>query len=104
MAADKGAIYHATQNEGLRELLLGELPQDSLNIPGGRTLPVLPMPGDSSAGWLLVMGFLYHQNPSLSLVRGRMAVSEPLLRCLSPQLSLHRHLLHLHFCTIGVAG
>ncbi len=49
VAADKGVIYHATKNEGLRALLLGELPQESLAIPGGRTLPVLPMPGDSSA-------------------------------------------------------
>jgi hypothetical protein len=78
VATDKKVLYYATKNEGLRALLLGELPQDSLAIPGGRTLPVLPMPGDISAGWLLVMGILYqqislYQHSPLSLVRGRWA-------------------------------
>ncbi len=75
VAADKKVTGYATSNEGLRALLLGELPQDSLAAAGGCTLPVLPMPGDPSAGWLLAMGVLYHKQPFLSLVRGGAAAA-----------------------------
>jgi hypothetical protein len=67
VAAGKSSVYCATKNQGLQELLLGELSQDTLVITGGRTLPVLPMPGETSAGWLLAMGILYRRNPSLSI-------------------------------------
>ncbi len=89
VSADKKVIYRACQNEGLRALLLGEKPADqaghpaclqldTLAILGSRTLPVLPMPGDDAAGWMLVMHILYQASmiTSLSVVRGRQPLSQ----------------------------